>query len=79
MRRTYTEVAWIHQRWLYLGDSEAKLSDGTSGRVTRLDTGMWQAYLRGVEVHTPQPSWDAARNYLEHALAGEGILLRISG
>lgn len=77
-RRRYTQVAWLHT-WLYLGDSEAKLLDGTNARVTRLEDGTWQAYLRGTTVHTPQLTWDAARDALEHALAGEGIHLRTAG
>lgn len=76
MRRSYTSVAWISQRCLHLGDSEAKLPDGTNARVMRLQDGTWQAYLRGEAVHTPQATWDAGRDALELALAGEGILLR---
>jgi hypothetical protein len=44
---------------------------------TYSEVGKWQAYLRGVEVWSPQTTWEEAKNALEHQLAGEGIWLRL--
>jgi hypothetical protein len=59
------------------GFAEARISDGTSGKIMRLPNGTWQAYLRGIEVDGPQGDHFEAASVLAHKLRAEGIWLRL--
>lgn len=76
-RWTHNEVTILCTDYLVSGFAEARLRDGTSGRL-ELDGAGWHAKLRGVElVCSPCRTWEEAARLLGQSLAAEHILLRL--
>lgn len=77
--RRYGNDAILNTRTLGFGFADGRLDDGANYGIRRLESGKWQAHLRGVDVWAPADDWRAAAEHLEHKLAGEGIWLRVQG
>lgn len=75
--RRYVEVVTMSTSWINLGFADGRISDGTSCRIYRQPNGTWVASLRGVDVWGARATWEQAADDLEHALAAEGLLLRL--
>jgi hypothetical protein len=76
--RTHDEVVNLSTDRIVQGFADARMLDGTSCRVARLDNGTWQAYLRGAAIESPKGTWELAAGDLALHLAAERKHLRFA-
>lgn len=78
MSRKYLDIVTLNTNYIMMGFADARIADGTSCGLRRLVDTRWQAHLRGFDIGLPQATWEAAKDQLEHKLAGEGLWLRLN-